>query len=268
MIRLSFEIKNAVAAFFAAAAVLCSVTASAIPARPEPPRLVNDLAGIMTHGQVDALEQRLVAYSDSTTTQIAVLVVNDLEGENASFYAIKTHESWGIGSAVNDNGVLILVKPKNDNGSGEVFISVGYGLEGAIPDARAKRIINEIMIPHFIENDYYGAIEEACDMIIRLANGEDFSSEESDGNHGIFGGAVMLLLFIILVVFLMKRGSKNGGSGTGTTRPTGTRPRTFGTIYTGPMSRGGSSLGGGSFGGGFGGFGGGSTGGAGAGGRW
>lgn len=267
MIRLSSVIKNAVAALFAAAAVLCSVTASAIPARPEPPRLVNDLAGIMTPDQVDVLEQRLVAYSDSTTTQIAVLVVNDLEGEDASSYAIKTHESWGIGSAGNDNGVLILVKPKNDNGSGEVFISVGYGLEGAIPDARAKRIINEIMIPHFIENDYHGAIEGACDKIIRLADDEDFSSEDTEENSGIWSGAVMLLLFILLVVFLMRRGSNNGG-GAGTTGNSGTSTDNPGPVYTGPISRGGSSFGGGSIGGGFGGFGGGSTGGAGAGGKW
>lgn len=260
MIRLSSVIKNAVAALFAVAAVLCSVTASAVPARPEPPRLVNDLAGIMTQDQVDALEQRLVAYSDSTTTQIAVLVVNDLEGEDASSYAIKTHESWGIGSAGNDNGVLILVKPKNDNGSGEVFISVGYGLEGAIPDARAKRIINEIMIPHFIEDDYFGAIQGACEKIIRLADGEEFSDESENEASGIIGGAIFLGIFILILALAMRKKGKGGDSSSGSTSTGGpTSP-----IYTGRSFSGGSSIGGG----GFGGFGGGSTGGAGAGGKW
>lgn len=260
MIRLSSVIKNAVAALFAAAAVLSSVTASAVPARPEPPRLVNDLAGIMTQDQVDALEQRLVAYSDSATTQIAVLVVNDLEGEDASSYAINTHESWGIGSAGNDNGVLILVKPKNDNGSGEVFISVGYGLEGAIPDARAKRIINEIMIPHFIEDDYFGAIQGACEKIIRLADGEEFSDESENEASGIIGGAIFLGIFILILALAMRKKGKGGDSSSGSTSTGGpTSP-----IYTGRSFSGGSSIGGG----GFGGFGGGSTGGAGAGGKW
>lgn len=262
MIRLSSVIKNAVAALFAAAAVLCSVGASAVPSRPEPPRLVNDLAGIMTQDQADSLEQRLVAYSDSTTTQIAVLVVPDLEGQDASSYAIDTHESWGVGSAANDNGVLILVKPKNENGGGEVFISIGYGLEGAIPDAYTKRIIEEIMIPCFIEEDYFGAIQGACDKIIRLADGEDFSASSGEETSGVFGGLIFLAIFLLIVWVMMKRGGKNGGT-------SGTGGVSSGHTTTGPTYIGGSSFGGGSSSrGGFGGFGGGSTGGAGAGGKW
>ena len=161
-------------------ALLFSVSLSAVPVRPEPPRLVNDLAGVMTQSQADSLEQRLVAYSDSTTTQIAVLVVPDLEGQDAASYAIDTHESWGVGSADNDNGALILVKPKNENGGGDVFISIGYGLEGAIPDAYTKRIIEDVMIPCFIEEDYFGAIQGACDKIIRLADGEDLSASSGE----------------------------------------------------------------------------------------
>ena len=244
-------------------ALLFSAVVSATPSRPEPPRLVNDLAGVMTQAQADSLEQRLVAYNDSTTTQIAVLVVPDLEGQDVASYAIDTHESWGVGSAANDNGVLILVKPKNENGSGEVFISIGYGLEGAIPDAYTKRIVEDIMIPCFINGDYYGAVKGACDKIIRLADGESFSSESSgDETAGIFGGVLFLGIFLLILWAYMKRGGKNGGtSGTGGVIADRTIP--------GPIHTGGSSFGGGSSSrGGFGGFGGGSTGGAGAGGKW
>lgn len=262
MIGLSSRIKYAVTAGAAAMALLFSTVVSATPARPEPPRLVNDLAGVMTQAQADSLEQRLVAYSDSTTTQIAVLVVPDLEGQDAASYAIDTHESWGVGSAGNDNGALILVKPKNENGGGEVFISIGYGLEGAIPDAYTKRIIEDVMIPCFIEEDYFGAIQGACDKIIRLADGEDFSASSGEETSGVFGGLIFLAIFLMIVWVVMKRGGKNGGT-------SGTGGVSTGHTTTGPTFTGESSFGGGSSSrGGFGGFGGGSTGGAGAGGKW
>lgn len=263
MIGLSSRIKYAVTAGAAAMALLFSAVVSATPARPEPPRLVNDLAGVMTQAQADSLEQRLVAYSDSTTTQIAVLVVPDLEGQDASSYAIDTHESWGVGSAGNDNGALILVKPKNENGGGEVFISIGYGLEGAIPDAYTKRIIEDVMIPCFIKEDYFGAIQGACDKIIRLADGEDFSSESSGGEAaGVFGGVFVLGIFLLILWAYIKRGgTKNGGTG-------GTGGEIADRTHPGPIHSGGSFSGGSPSSGGFGGFGGGSTGGAGAGGKW
>jgi uncharacterized protein len=167
-----------------------------------------------------------------------------------------------VGSADNDNGVLILVKPKNENGGGEVFISIGYGLEGAIPDAYTKRIIEEVMIPCFIQEDYFGAIQGACDKIIRLADGEDFSASSGEESSGIFGGLIFLVIFLLVIWVMMKRGSKNGGT-------SGTGGVSTGHTSTGPIFRGGSSFGGGSSSrGGFGGFGGGSTGGAGAGGKW
>ena len=263
MICLSSRIKYAVTAGFAVMALLFGVSLSAVPVRPEPPRLVNDLAGVMTQAQADSLEQRLVAYSDSTTTQIAVLVVPDLEGQDASSYAIDTHENWGVGSAANDNGVLILVKPKNENGGGEVFISIGYGLEGAIPDAYTKRIIEDVMIPCFIKEDYFGAIQGACDKIIRLADGEDFSSESSGGEAaGVFGGVFVLGIFLLILWAYIKRGgTKNGGTG-------GTGGDIADRTHPGPIHSGGSFSGGAPLSGGFGGFGGGSTGGAGAGGKW
>ena len=193
--------------------VSISAASAVVPQRPEPARFVNDLAGVFQAGQADSLENRLAAYSDSTSTQIVVLTVADLEGADASSYATEVGETWGVGSSDFDNGAVILVKPKNDNGSGEVFIATGYGLEGAIPDAYAKRIINEIMIPKFIENDYFAAVEGACDKIIRLSDGEEFASSAGSENEG--SSMLLAVAFIVLILYLVFRRKGNGGTGNG-----------------------------------------------------
>jgi len=250
----------------AIAAISSSVCLSAIPARPEPARLVNDLAGLFTEAQSDALEKCLVAFDDSTSNQIAVVTVNDLEGYDAAEYATRIGLDWGVGSAKFDNGVVILVKPKNET-SGQVFIAVGYGLEGAIPDAYAKRIINSEMIPHFMTDDYYGGVVTACGILMKLASGEiSEMRDEDDGGEALIAFAVVLLvIFLLLLVILAE--DKNGGN----------RNNRGKRIYTGPIITSGHNYGGwgssgrGSFGGGFGGFGGfggGSFGGGGAGGSW
>ena len=232
------------------AVLLVSMASAAVPQRPDPARFVNDLAGVFQTDRADSLEGRLAAYSDTTSTQIVVVTVADLEGADASSYATEVGETWGVGSADFDNGVVILVKPKNDNGSGEVFIATGYGLEGAIPDAYAKRIINEIMIPKFIENDYFAAVEGACDKIIRLADGEEFVSSSSAGGEG--GSMWIAVAFIVLILYLVFRrkgtgGTGDGGSAGGTSGRSTSRKTTV--IPTGGSTPG-RTFGGGSFGGG------------------
>lgn len=236
----------------------------AIPAKPSPERLVNDFAGVFTSAQTATLENTLVAYSDSTSTQIAIVTTTDLEGYQAAEYATRIGLEWQVGSEHFDNGVVILVKPKTGRESGEVFIAVGYGLEGAIPDAIAKNIINNIMIPRFIEDDYYGAVAGACSAIMRLASGEGFEAEEEDDTLAIIIAMVIIIGLTILLIAMAKNGNGTGNSGG---RGSGR------TIYMGPTMHGGfggSTFGGSSGGGfgGFGGFGGGSFGGGGAGGRW
>ena len=164
-----------------AAAIICC-SAAAIPSRPSPARLVNDLAEIFTPAQEVELERMLTAFDDSTSNQIAVVTVKDLEGYDASEYATRIGLDWGVGSEKFDNGVVILVKPKT-NTPGQVFIAVGYGLEGAIPDAYAKRIINNEMIPHFMQNDYFGGVYEACEIIMKLASGEISEMREYEADR-------------------------------------------------------------------------------------
>lgn len=242
-----------------------SVIADAVPVRPDPPRLVNDYAGLFTSAQTDALENVLVAFDDSTSNQIAVVTVLDLEGMSAAEFATRIGLDWQVGSDEFDNGVVLLVKPRVGDSYGEVFIAVGYGLEGAIPDAYAKRIIDNELIPHFRENDYYGGVKAACDVLMALASGEisePGGDEEADG-WMVFAIFLIIILFVCIIAIVFGNG-KGGGSGS-----SGGRGGGGPVIYTGPVIRGGGSFGGGSFGGGgFGGFGGGSFGGGGAGGRF
>jgi uncharacterized protein len=232
-----------------------------------PQRLVNDYAKIFSPAQRESLERTLVAFDDTTSNQITVVTVTDLEGYDVSEYATRIGLDWQVGSEKFDNGVVILVKPKIGNSYGEVFIAVGYGLEGAIPDAYAKRIIDNVLIPHFRENDYFSGVAAACEVLMDLASGE-ISEAPGDDEDPIWV-LVSIFIVIVLVIFILALclgdtghgGSGRGGHGTGSFS---------GPTITGRSFHGGGSSGGfGSFGGGgFGGFGGGSFGGGGAGGRW
>ena len=234
--------------------VSLKTVSAAVPQRPEPARFVNDLAGVFQAGRADSLENRLAVYSDTTSTQIVVVTVADLESMEASSYATEIGETWGVGSSDFNNGVVILVKPKSDNGSGEVFIATGYGLEGAIPDAYAKRIINEIMIPNFIKDDYFAAVTGACDKIIRLADGEGFAPSAGVEEEGSSMWITILFIAIILYLVFRRKGNGSGTSGGtngGTSRRTAVMPPGGG--FSGGFSSGGTSgrsFGGGSFGGG------------------
>ncbi|MGN0189808.1 MAG: TPM domain-containing protein [Candidatus Cryptobacteroides sp.] len=246
----------------------------ALPSKPQPPRLVNDLAGIFTPMQTYALERALVEFDDSTSNQIAVVTVNDLEGYEPDEYATRLGIEWQVGSAEFNNGIVVLVKPKTASSGGKVAISVGYGLEGAIPDAYAKRIIENEMIPAFKEGDYYAGVEKACVILMGLAKGEyDYADEEED-EIGLMIVAFFIILFVILVFILILADKKGHGGGNGGSSGGGLDDVTKGIIIgnilnnTGRHSGGGFGKGGGSFGGGFGGFGGGSFGGGGAKGSW
>ncbi len=101
--------------------------------RPDPPRLVNDFAGVLSSSELQSLENKLVAFNDSTSNQIAVVIVNDLQGYDKSEFAYKVAKDWGVGQSDFNNGLLVLVKTKTDESLGQIFIATGYGLEGAIP---------------------------------------------------------------------------------------------------------------------------------------
>ena len=238
--------------------------AVAVPSRPQPQRLVNDLAGIFTGAQSADLERRLVALDDSTSNQIVILTVDDLEGYDPAEFAVRVGQSWGVGSKNFNNGAVLLVKPKTSDSGGNVSIQVGYGLEGAIPDAYCRRIIENDMIPYFREGDYYGGVSAAVDILSALTSGEVSVAREDDGDGGAGYALAALILFLFIVWLLAKHGGRKGGSGGGgrySTRRTSSPDIFFGPA---PGSFGASGRSGGSFGG----FGGGSFGGGGASGSW
>lgn len=269
---MKFSFKNIVVP--AVAMLLWASTLNAgIPESPVPQRLVNDFAGVFTLQQRQGLESELVAFDDSTSNQIAVVSVASLDGMSSAEYATELHRKWGVGGSRN-NGIVILVKPKIRNEYGDVFISVGYGLEGAIPDAYCKRIIENDMIPHFREGDYYGAVEAALEQLKALACGE-ISEPRYDSDNGldmdkddVIGMLIIAFMILIFIILLVIFAVKNGGGGNGNS---GGSYRGGRTIFIPSSGRGfssGGSGGGGFSGGGFGGFGGGMAGGGGAGGRW
>lgn len=248
------------------------VTVLALPARPQPQRLVNDLAGIFTPSQTYSLERTLVEFDDSTSNQIAVVTVNDLEGYEPDDYATRLGLKWEVGSAQFNNGIVILVKPKTASSGGRVAISIGYGLEGAIPDAYAKRIIENEMIPAFRNGDYYSGVERACIILMKLAKGEYDYAREDDGDEFIAIIGFLIIAFVIFIIILIASSShKGGGGGNEGSSSGGLDDITKGIIIGNILNNSGGGFGraGGSFGrGGFGGFGGGSFGGGGAKGSW
>ena len=187
--------------------VLSTCHAQLIPSRPSPPRLVNDFTNTLTASQVNSLEYKLRNYNDTTSTQIAVVFVNDLQGTTAADFAYQLGEKWGVGTKEN-NGIVILVKPKNET-KGEVFISVGYGLEQYVPDALAKRIIENQMIPAFKYNDYYGGVNNAIDSIIKLASG-GFSSDKSTEEDSELAALIFILIGMAAMILYISLANKVG----------------------------------------------------------
>lgn len=254
----------------AAGLALCS----AIPQRPEPQKLVNDFAGLLTAKQTAALEDILVAFDDSTSNQIAIVTVSDLEGIPVSEYATRIGISWQAGSSEFNNGIVVLVKPKTETSAGEVAISIGYGLEGAIPDAYCKRIIDNEMLPHFRNGDYYSGIYAACEVLMQLASGEISEPRGHDDNPEEIAIAAIIIIIMAVIFFAIilsqGGGSNSGGTGKKDDGDIIAKSIIAGNILGRARSHGSPSWGGhpgGGFGG-FGGFGGGSFGGGGASGRW
>lgn len=250
----------------ACVAALPLTAAAGIPDRPSPERLVNDFAGLFSSYETAKLEETLVAFDDSTSNQIAVVTVRDLEGYDPAQYASEIGQRWGVGSFRSDNGIVLLVKPKEGTSSGQVSIQVGYGLEGAIPDIYCKHIIDNDMLPAFREGEYFRGVWDACEELMALASGEISQPRDyDDGTEAAVIAAIVMLLVIVLLIVAVRTDRKNGGGGFsgGSGGHRG--------IFFGPVTGWGGSRGsGGSFGGGggFGGFGGGSFGGGGASGNW
>jgi len=233
---------------------------------PEKPTSINkqtslyDYVGLLSTSEKNALEQKLIRYSDSTSTQIVVAIINSTNGEDISLLGARWGQKWGIGQADEDNGILMLLA-KDDR---RIDINTGYGIEYRITDRDAKQIIERIIIPQFKQNNYYGGLDKGTDAIFQTLNGE--FSEDRDFSKNKVTYSVIPIIFIIIILLLIFRKGKGGRGGSG-------GGSLLDVIILSSMGRsggfggGGSSFGGSS--GGFGGgFGGGGFGGGGASGGW
>jgi len=241
-------------------------------AKPKKEQLVYDNAKVFTTAELSSINNKLSKFSRETSTQILVYTAPTLNGYSANDFAQRIGEAYGVGSKENDNGIVIVFKPKNDQ-PGQVAIQVGYGIEHLIPDATANQIIDNEMIPAFKQGDISGGIVNAVNICISLTKGEYTAQHYQEKTQGSAGGGAIILIIFLITFFSMfgrSRRSRYGSMGTRSNLPL-----LAALLMMGGGSHRGSgfsdfSSGSGSFGGGggFGGFGGGGFGGGGASGSW
>jgi len=274
-------IKNAILLF---ALFLCPIqTINAqfdIPPIPKDQTSVYDYAELLSASEKSNLEQKLIRYSDTTSTQIVVAIIATSKGENIGLLAPKWAQEWGVGQAKEDNGVFILLA-RDDR---KIWISPGYGVEDKLTAGIVGEITRNIIIPQFKLGDYYQGLNKGSDAIFETLNGtyQGTRQTNSGGDFSIAPFVIMFIIFLIFVIAISKnrRGGGNNGSGGHRTNGTsildaiilsnmgrgsyGRGSRSSGGVF-GSGSSSGGSFGGGGFGGG---FGGGGFSGGGAGGSW
>jgi len=270
------------AAFFTLLLLLCAgmahaqIPASALPPRPVPPRLVNDLADVLEPAEEADLERRLVAFDDSTSTQIAIITQRTIGDYEVAPYTTALFKAWGIGQRGKDNGALIFTATEDR----KVWIVTGRGLEGALPDITVGKIVRNEMLPAFrgatdtsrglgAGHGYYLGFSRAVDAMMAATRGEYKAEDRAPQDRGGSGfpWGIIILVVILLLVFARRGGGGGGGGGYMSRRGY----RGWGGPVFIPWGFGGGGGGGGfggGGGGGFGGFGGGDTAGGGAGGSW
>lgn len=235
-----------------------------IPEKPSKQTSVYDYANLLSASEKSQLEEKLVRYSDSTTTQIVVATVSTINGEDIGILTPKWAHEWGIGQSKEDNGVFILLAAQER----KIWISPGYGLEDRLTAGINGEIVRNVIIPEFKAGSYYNGLDKGTDELIKVFAGK-YKGERISDDEGSF---LPLLIFIIFFIVIIIIASKNKGGNSG--NKSGNTPSLLDIIILSNMGR---SSGGGSFGGGFGGssgggfgggFGGGGFSGGGAGGSW
>ncbi len=248
--------------------LLCFYTSFTVFAQDFPPlpnTLVNDYTGTLSAEQKNALERKLVAFDDSTSIQVAVVLIRSLGGYDISDYGYRLGREWGIGGKEKNTGVLILSAIEDR----KVTIQTGYGMEGMLPDIITKRIIDNEIKPYYRAGKYYEGLDAATSAIISYNKGEYKGNGPKQKSSGKIPIGLVVIIAII-IISLIGRGGKGGGRNVIGGR--GGADIFWWSVLSGMGSgrRGGGFGGGfgGGSGGGFGGFGGGSFGGGGSSGSW
>ncbi|WP_409209355.1 TPM domain-containing protein [Flavobacterium sp.] len=235
-----------------------------IPEIPKFQTSVYDYANVLSSDEKSQLEEKLIRYSDSTSTQIVVITIESLKGEDIGILTPKWGQQWGIGGTEkNDNGVIILLAKAER----KIWISAGYGLEDRLTAGIGGEITRNIIIPEFKAGSYYNGLDKGADAIFDVFKGK-YKGERKSNKKEKF--PVLPILIIVFIIFVIISKNKNNGGNSGNS---GGGPSLLDVIILSSLGRnGGGSFGGGSFGGdggGFGGgFGGGGFSGGGSGGDW
>jgi uncharacterized protein len=178
-------------ALFFAFLICWPFAASAQVSVPSLSGRVVDQTGTLSASDAAALTQRLKDLETRKGSQVAVLIVPTTQPETIEQFSIRVAEAWKIGRRKIDDGALLVVA-KNDR---KLRIEVGYGLEGALPDVTARRIIDEIIVPHFRTGDFAGGISAGVDRIIRIVDGEPLPKPPPEASHHVDSGMAFDIIF-------------------------------------------------------------------------
>ncbi|WP_431165699.1 TPM domain-containing protein [Tenacibaculum halocynthiae] len=230
-----------------------------------------DYIDLLTPHEKTILEQKLIKYSDTTSTQIVLAVINSTKGEEIGYLATNWAHKWGIGQEKEDNGVFILLA-KDDK---KITIRTGYGTEHLLTDYVSRQIIEYNIIPYFKKGNYYAGLDSGINSIFKVLQGE-FKGERKRSKDGFDPSFIIFIIILIIFFIIISRGNRGGRGGGRKYRRSDPARDIFDTIILSNSGRGGfgsggfgGSSGGGFSGGGFGGgFGGGGFGGGGATGGW
>lgn len=239
-----------------------------IPDKPTLQTSVYDYASMLNKQEKIALETKLINYADTTTTQIVIVTVPTINGENIGLLSARWAHQWGIGQAKEDNGVFILLAQQERS----IWISPGYGVEDRLTAGITGEIVRKIIIPEFKSNNYYNGLDKGTTAIFKVLNGKYKGRPNQATNNDASTIAGFLLFFIIVFIFIIiaNKGKNNGRGNSGN----GGKKNNLDLgdiILLSNLGRGfgsGRSSGGGFSGGFGGGFGGGGFSGGGSGGRW
>ena len=231
----------------------CIFSQFTIPEKPSFQTSVYDYANVLSPEEKAQLEQKLINYSDSTTTQIVVITIESLKNEDVSQLATKWGQTWGIGgTAKDDNGVVILLAKAER----KIAINPGYGLEDRLTAGIGGEIIRNIIIPEFKAGSYYRGLDKGADALFDVFKGK-YKGERKQTNGKSFP-ILPIIVIVAIVLFLFSR-NKGGGNGNSGNRGGGIGSSLLDVIILSSLGRGGGGggFGGSSGGGGGGGFGGG-----------
>lgn len=259
--------------FFGFCFVQTSVAQYEIPPKPSFQTSVYDYVGLLSGAEKKALENKLIRYSDTTSTQIVVAIIDKTKGESIGVLTPRWAHKWGVGQEKEDNGVFILLA----KGDRKIWISPGYGVEHKLTAGITGELVRNVIIPKFKRGDYYQGLSDGADAIFEVLNGE-YKGTRKQNQQGFDPSLFIFILICIIFFILISRGNRgNRGGGRRNYRRDRATRDILETIILSNAGRGGFGGGGifgggssGGFGGGGfgGGFGGGGFSGGGAGGSW